>query len=240
VGRVTIEIFKRLPRLLDVLKEWWWDNMHDSWYWKNPKNRELTIQRSAARALAKPEAVRGYKRKYRLADPERHNASNRASRKRDPLYNEKRRGTRKEESRKRYFKFKPQLDAQSRAWALANPEGRRAIARRSIAKSRLDPAFIILQSQRSRVRWALSSQQTRKSAQTIEYVGCSAKFLAWHMEVQFRDGMTWKNYGSRWHVDHILPCASFDLSNHEQQKKCFHWTNLQPLLAAENLAKGAK
>ena len=60
------------------------------------------------------------------------------------------------------------------------------------------------------------------------------------LESKFRDGMTWENYGPFWHVDHIRPWASFDLSDPSQQKLCFHWTNLQPLLATENLAKGVK
>ena len=53
--------------------------------------------------------------------------------------------------------------------------------------------------------------------------------------------MTWKNWGVKgWHLDHIIPCASFDLSLPEEQKKCFHYTNLQPLWAEDNLSKGSK
>ena len=57
-----------------------------------------------------------------------------------------------------------------------------------------------------------------------------------YLELQFTDGMTWENRGN-WHIDHIRPCASFDLTDPEQQKQCFHYTNLQPLWAADNLAK---
>jgi hypothetical protein len=51
--------------------------------------------------------------------------------------------------------------------------------------------------------------------------------------------MTRKNYG-KWHVDHIRPCASFDLTNPKQQQICFHYTNLQPLWAIDNIKKGVK
>lgn len=51
--------------------------------------------------------------------------------------------------------------------------------------------------------------------------------------------MTWENYGE-WHIDHIKPCASFDLNDPEQQKLCFHYTNLQPMWAKENQKKADK
>ena len=60
--------------------------------------------------------------------------------------------------------------------------------------------------------------------------------------------MSWSNYGtgwygkgmSEWHVDHIIPLTSFDLRIPEQQKLCFHYSNLQPLWALENLVKHDK
>lgn len=77
-----------------------------------------------------------------------------------------------------------------------------------------------------------------KSAKTLELLGCTTEFLWAHIEKQFVPGMTWENYGPVWHVDHILPCAEFHLQHSEEQEICFHWTNLQPLFAAENLSKG--
>jgi hypothetical protein len=70
-------------------------------------------------------------------------------------------------------------------------------------------------------------------------IGCSVDACRKHIEQQFLTGMDWDNYGT-WHIDHIRPCASFDLTDPEQQKQCFHYTNLQPLWAAENLAKSDK
>lgn len=79
-----------------------------------------------------------------------------------------------------------------------------------------------------------------KSARTLELLGCPVVWLEAHLESLFQSGMTWENYGPMWHVDHIKPCAAFDLTDPEQQKICFHWTNLQPLFAIENLQKGDK
>lgn len=71
-----------------------------------------------------------------------------------------------------------------------------------------------------------------------ELTGCSWQELQDHLTSQFKEGMTWDNHGIHgWHIDHIRPCKSFDLSDPEQQKLCFHYTNLQPLWAHENLEK---
>ncbi|MDE2097588.1 MAG: hypothetical protein KGL39_10105 [Patescibacteria group bacterium] len=78
----------------------------------------------------------------------------------------------------------------------------------------------------------------RKCYGSIEYLGCSIEHLKNHLESQFKTGMSWENHGIKgWHIDHIRPCASFDLSSPEQQKQCFHYTNLQPLWWHENIQK---
>jgi len=78
-----------------------------------------------------------------------------------------------------------------------------------------------------------------KKGKTLELTGCCKEQLITHLESKFTEGMSWENYG-KWHIDHIRPCASFDLVEPEEQKKCFHWTNLQPLWAQDNMRKGAK
>ena len=83
---------------------------------------------------------------------------------------------------------------------------------------------------------AVKHQRGGKSAKTLELLGCTVEQLQTFLEAEFTDGMTWENYGE-WHIDHIRPCASFNLEDPEEQKKCFHWTNLQPLWAKDNLAK---
>lgn len=84
--------------------------------------------------------------------------------------------------------------------------------------------------------WSAMNSQSVNARGTFSAVGCSIQELRAHIEKQFTPGMTWANYGE-WHVDHIRPCASFDLSDPEQFLACFNWSNLQPLWAAENLSK---
>jgi len=87
---------------------------------------------------------------------------------------------------------------------------------------------------RNRIYTAL---KTKKCVKTIDLLGCSGEELKLYLQSMFKRGMNWENHGSVWHVDHIMPCASFDLSDPNQQKRCFHYTNLQPLFALENLKK---
>lgn len=89
-----------------------------------------------------------------------------------------------------------------------------------------------------RMRDALTAQATTKSERTLKLIGCSASQLKIHLEAKFLPGMSWDNYGYRgWHIDHIVPLAKFDLEDPLQQSAAFHFTNLQPLWAKDNLAK---
>jgi hypothetical protein len=89
---------------------------------------------------------------------------------------------------------------------------------------------------RNRIYYAIKNNSKFKS--TLHLLGCSIEELKNHLSSKFTEGMNWNNYG-KWHIDHIKPCASFDLSKPEEQFKCFHYTNLQPLWAKENLSKGS-
>lgn len=100
-----------------------------------------------------------------------------------------------------------------------------------------DNGFKMLQRLRKRMYEAVKGRV--KSARTIELIGCSVEYLQQYLEEQFQDGMTWDNYGE-WHVDHIIPCSSFDFSKPEDQRSCFHYSNLQPLWAIDNIRKSDK
>lgn len=126
----------------------------------------------------------------------------------------------------------------SNAWKKAHPERVREYTRE---KMRTDPSFRIKNKLHVRVCELIRKSGTIKHQNTITLVGCTLKELMNHLESQFKQGMSWENHGLHgWHIDHIRPCASFDLTDPAQQRACFHWTNLQPLWAADNREKSDK
>ena len=107
-----------------------------------------------------------------------------------------------------------------------------------------DPNGYLSSLLRTRVWHAMKHYSTRRDKKhTYEYVCCSVEYLRTHLENQFekeaeRCGhpISWENQGE-WHIDHIKPCASFDLDLEEERDKCFHYTNLQPMWGPDNLSK---
>ena len=108
-------------------------------------------------------------------------------------------------------------------------------------RKKRDAAYHLVCTVRSVVNRAISSRGRKFKKRTFELVGCHPKELMAYLEAQFKPGMTWENYGREtWHIDHIRPLAHFDLRKLSEQKKAFHYTNLQPLYAEENMKKGAR
>ncbi len=102
-----------------------------------------------------------------------------------------------------------------------------------------DDKYKLTQLLRSRVRIALKSQNTKKNTHTLQLTSCTMDFLRDYISQKFEKGMTWDNHGD-WHIDHRKPCRSFDLTKIEEQRKCFHYTNLQPLWKSDNIQKRDK
>ena len=90
-----------------------------------------------------------------------------------------------------------------------------------------------------RARFKKKVNGESRSLATFDLVGCSPNEARLHIESLFQPGMSWDNY-PEWHIDHIVPLASFDLTDEGQQKQAFHYTNLQPLWAEDNLKKRDK
>ena len=92
-----------------------------------------------------------------------------------------------------------------------------------------------------RVRIQKALKLNCKKTSSTELLGCDISEYRLYLESKFTDGMNWENYGRKgWHIDHIIPCDSFDMSSLKQQKQCFHYTNTQPLWWEDNLKKHTK
>lgn len=156
---------------------------------------------------------------------------------------------RKEFQKKYRLKNKEKLSEQEKQWRLKNKKHLSQVKKQWRLKNKLklklyyrkkrktDENYRIANNLRSRIYSALKGMC--KSANTSKLLGCSIEFLKKYLEKQFKPGMSWKQRNLI-HIDHIKPCASFDLTDPKQQAICFHYTNLQPLLAIDNLKKGVK
>jgi hypothetical protein len=102
-------------------------------------------------------------------------------------------------------------------------------------KMMTDPNWRIRYILRNRFQ-SLIKKEFKKSS-CLDILGCSVKEFKQYIEIKFEPGMMWSNHG-KWHIDHIVPCSKFDLTNYENQKICFHYSNMQPMWAKDNLAKG--
>ena len=116
-----------------------------------------------------------------------------------------------------------------------NAESRRE---RSRERYNTNPLVRIKCNYRSIVYHALKRQLLKKDHNSEELCGCTWENLMKHLENRFTEGMSWNNQGE-WHIDHIKPCASFNLLDPVQLKECFHYTNLQPLWGEDNIRKNS-
>ena len=119
-------------------------------------------------------------------------------------------------------------------------EGDTRAKRREQERRRLAlPANRIKNNLRRRLNHAVACAV--KHAPTFELIGCTPEQLKTQLESAFLTGMTWENYGKGgWHIDHVVPCAVFDLTKETEQRKCFHYSNLKPLWGRDNMSKGKK
>jgi len=119
----------------------------------------------------------------------------------------------------------------------ATPEGRSKDQEYKRQRRITNPSYKLTERLRNSLYLALKSNSKTSSALTL--LGCSIDDLKSKLEGMFAFGMDWSNHGlAGWHLDHILPLASFDMSDPAQQKIAFHHTNLQPLWAKDNMKKG--
>jgi hypothetical protein len=104
-------------------------------------------------------------------------------------------------------------------------------------KKQSDPQFKIKYLLRLRLLDALKRENVTKRHSALQLLGCEVSTLKQHLESKFDNTMNWSNHGIYWEIDHIIPCGRFNLEDEEQQKQCFHYSNLQPLTKIENRQK---
>jgi len=206
------------------------------------KNKKIINERGKKYYLKNKEKIKEVKKKYYLNHKEYYKELNKEYR----LKNKEKIN----EERKEYrLKNKERVKEYNKKWRLKNRENEKQYYlnnKKHITKVRLkwdaeqkknNPNYRLKGALRGRVYSALKGKN--KSASTMKLIGCSFDELWNHLESKFESWMTKENYGL-WHVDHIIPCASFDLTCPVQQLACFNYKNLQPLEAIENIKKGAK
>ena len=144
----------------------------------------------------------------------------------------------KEVSRRSSRKYKKEIRERVVKWEKENPKKVASSRKRRYQKVKDDKEFKIKRSLRNSMR---NIKPGFKNSATAEMLDCTIEHCCKHLESQFTDGMTWDNMGKGgWHIDHIIPCAFFDLTKPNHQKVCFNWQNLQPLWEQDNCAKGDK
>lgn len=170
------------------------------------------------------ERARIHKKKYRDANKAKIAVKEKERRKKNP------------EHHRRLARASSKRNSEARRnWYMRN---RARLLAKHKERMRTDECYRMKHYLRARLRLELKG--IRKSAKTICLLGCSVEDLWIYLESKFQSGMTRENYGQTWVVDHIMPCAIFDLSRPEHQKRCFHFSNLQPLFVRENWAKSDK
>ena len=149
-----------------------------------------------------------------------------------------------EKGKEYYTQNKESINAKSRQY---HKDNKSQILRQKKIYERIqlstNPNYRISKNLRCRTRQALNG--ISKSKSTMELLGCNIDEFKTHLqETAINNGyldFNINNYSSdEYHIDHIIPCASFDLTDSEQQKRCFHYSNQQILTSYENLSKSDK
>jgi hypothetical protein len=119
-------------------------------------------------------------------------------------------------------------------------DNRQIFSKKENERYHSNPEFRLRKILRSNLKIRLKRFFQSKKGSAVKDLGCSIEELKKYLESKFKDGMTWENYGKKWHIDHIRPLSSFSLQDREQFLQACHYTNLQPLWAEENLKKSDK
>lgn len=189
----------------------------------NPDYYANYYERNRDRELSRQE-------KYRLENPEKTRAAQKAWRKKNP-----------DASNRRYAENKEHIKAQRAKTRLDNLERYRKYARDHMREKRLTPKGKLDGSIRAGVARGLI-KGGKSGKKTFDILGYSVTQLMAHLEAKFSPEMNWENYGNYWHIDHIIPLSAHNYQTVDDLDFSRAWalSNLRPLEAKENLSKGAK
>lgn len=213
-----------------------WDKQYRERHPERIKESNLRWKR------ANMDKFREYQRKWKKENRAKANAQRKRWAEKHPEkilnYEQKRRKT---EKRKKWLKI------YQRKWE-KKPENR--AKKRIYEKERWvkDINYRIASGLRGRLYKALVDQNALdKKGHIMELLGISLTEYRKYLEKQFQPGMSWGNWGSYrvetpqvWNIEHTIPVATFNLTNPEEQRRAFHYTNTTPMWGKENLEKGAK
>lgn len=142
-------------------------------------------------------------------------------------------------------KNKEKVNEKTKRWRAENPEKTKRLRRESMKrwsedklseKIKNDPQFRCARNFRTMIYLYIKGVSNSQKASGL--IGCDRDFFCKHIEEKFQEGMDWDNWGVHgWHMDHITPLSSFNLLNEDEVKKAFHYSNVQPLWASENIRK---
>lgn len=125
--------------------------------------------------------------------------------------------------------------------ATKTPEGRAKSAADYRARYHGDLSFRLTEILRRRLN-KVAQRGRGYGGNTLQWLGCTPLELREHLSSQWAEGMTWDNIGvgaGKWNIDHIRPCASYDMTDEQQRLACFHWSNMRPMWSLDNIRKGA-
>lgn len=231
------------------------------------KNKEKIQAQEKARRAANPEKIKEYKRKEverNRANPEPVRARNNAwyeknredqKAKKRQYYNDNKEKL-KAEKKRSYEKNKEKIKARDIIYREKNKEkisarrkeyykkNQKAICKKDQEAKKIklkkDPQYKLSVKLRHLLREKLLKYNAQKQQSSLILLGCTLAEFKLHLEKSFKPGMTWENWGpnkDQWQIEHKIPIASFFLPDFEEQKKCFHYTNMEAAWWEDNQLK---
>jgi hypothetical protein len=213
------------------------------------KNKSIVQIRRKSYTDKNIETIRKRGREYRKLNKEALSAKTKARRAANPEYYKSKskiirdsRTIEQIEAKRMYDKeYKKNNKEKLQKWRIDNADKIREQKRIwSNKKASTDVTYRLKRNIRTRIRCALKPTNAYKVDKSEKLLGCSIDYFKKYFSSLFTDGMNWDKFMSAdIEIDHIKPCAKFDLTQESEQRSCFHYTNLQPLWWQDNNKKGA-